>query len=220
MSFSSMLALFGALLVLAALPSLSVLTVVARTTAAGFWQGAVTALGIVVGDVVFIWVAIYGLSAIATTLGGLFFLVKYLGAAYLMVLGVALWRSNSRCSRGSNLTELETRDAGGGGLDVKSSRSVWLSSFLSGLLLTLGDQKAILFYMGFFPAFLDLTQVSLREAWGIVAIAILAVGGVKLVYAYLASQARLLFQNPRATQVLNQIAGSLMIGTGIYLITK
>ena len=202
MTLSNIIALFGAMLVLAALPSLSVLTVVTRAISSGLLHGVLTALGIVVGDIVFILVAIYGLSMIAST-GGLFMVVKYLGGAYLVWLGVGLWRARAQAM------EIET-----------VQKSSGLSSFLAGLLLTLGDQKAILFYMGFLPAFVDLSALSLGDTGVIIAIATLTVGGVKLAYAYLADRARFLFQNQRPRQLINRIAGSIMVLTGLYLCLK
>ena len=51
--------------------------------------------------------------------------------------------------------------------------------FLTGLLVTLGDQKAILFYLGFFPAFVNLAALSLADTSLILAVATVAVGGPK-----------------------------------------
>jgi len=82
------------------------------------------------------------------------------------------------------------------------------------------NQKAILFYMGFFPAFLDLSSVSVSDISIIVAITLVAVGGVKMIYAFTADKSRLLFNNRRAKKVLNGFAGSAMIATGIIMLIK
>ena len=58
MTLSSMIALFGAMLVLAAMPSSSVLLVISRSAASGFVHGSLAALGIVAGDIIFILIAI------------------------------------------------------------------------------------------------------------------------------------------------------------------
>jgi threonine/homoserine/homoserine lactone efflux protein len=189
--------------VLAAIPSVSVLAVSARSAASGFVHGALTTLGVVLGDVVFILLAIYGLSAIAELMGDRFVLVRYLGAAYLVWLGVVLWRSRPRADRIEGRTE--------------SSRA---ASVLTGLLITLGDQKAILFYLGILPAFLDLTAVSVLDAGLIVAIAAVAVAGPKLVYAYLAARAGRTFQSARLSRALNIVAGGVMIGVGVLLVAR
>ncbi|MDH3691242.1 MAG: LysE family translocator [Gammaproteobacteria bacterium] len=202
MTFSSIAALFGAMVVLAFIPSVSVLTVSARSAASGFIHGVFTTVGIVVGDIIFILIAIFGLSVLAETMGGLFVLVKYLGGAYLIWLGIALWRSKSKAVEAEGIKE-----------------SSLLSSFVTGLFITLGDQKAILFYLGFFPAFIDLSTISYFDTSIIIVIAIVAVGGVKLCYAFMADRASLLISS-KAYQGINITAGSVMIGVGVFLITK
>ena len=203
MTLSSIFALFGTMILLAVIPGPSVFAVVARSLSSGFTQGLITVFGIVVGDFIFIILAIYGLSAIAETLGSLFVLVKYLGGAYLIWLGIQLWRARSQFSE---LTEVE--------------ESSWFSNFLTGLFITLADHKAIFFYMSFFPAFLDLSQVTIFDVGIVLLLAAIAVGGSKLGYAYLANKARFLFKSSRAKRIINMMAGTVMIATGIFLIVK
>ncbi|XWK87954.1 MAG: LysE family translocator [Phormidium sp.] len=202
MTLSSIVALFGGMVVLAAIPSVSVLAVSTRSATSGFIHGVFTTIGIVLGDIIFIIIAILGLSFLAETMGSLFVLIKYLGGVYLILLGIALFKSKAK--------NMKT------GKVVKSSL---LSSFLTGLFITLGDQKATLFYLGFFPAFVDLSQVSWFDTGVIIAIATLAVGGVKLIYAFLANRARLLISS-KISKLLNIIAGCVMIAVGVFLIVK
>jgi threonine/homoserine/homoserine lactone efflux protein len=82
------------MIVLAIVPSVSVLAVTARAAAFGFSHGLFTALGIVVADILFILVAVYGLALIAEMMGDQFRLIQYLGAAYLIWLGISLWRAD------------------------------------------------------------------------------------------------------------------------------
>ena len=202
LSFGSILALFGAMVVLAALPSVSVLAVSTRSASAGFLHGALTAAGIVLGDLIFIAIALWGLSFLTETLGGFSIWIKYLGGAYLIFLGVSLWRAQAGSLRASEAPE-----------------SSLLSSFLAGLSITLADQKATLFYLGFFPAFLDLSRISYADTAIIAAVTICAVGGVKLIYAFLADRARSLI-SPTASQTLNRLAGLILIAVGAFLIFK
>jgi threonine/homoserine/homoserine lactone efflux protein len=90
---------------------------------------------------------------------------------------------------------------------------------LTGLFITLGDQKAILFYLGFFPAFLDLSAISYFDLNMIIVIAIVAVGGPKLYYAYLADRASL-FNHSRAYKGTKIIAGSVMIAVGVFIMVR
>ena len=91
---------------------------------------------------------------------------------------------------------------------------------MTGLLITLGDQKAILFYLGFFPAFLDLSEMTPADTLIIIIIATLGVGGAKLVYAFLADRARVLFDGSGAARGLNLLAAGIMVAVGVVLLLK
>ena len=185
------------------LPGISVLAVSARAAAFGFSHGLFTALGIVVADALFILVAVYGLVFVAGMMGEQFTLIRYIGGAYLVWLGISLWRADTKARNADTPDE-----------------SSWGSSFLTGFLITLGDQKAILFYLGFLPAFVDLRQITPVDTLLIILIATVGVGGAKLVYAYLADRASLIFRNTRAIRVLNLLAAAVMIAVGIALCLK
>jgi threonine/homoserine/homoserine lactone efflux protein len=189
--------------VLAIVPSVSVLAVTARAASFGFSHGLFTALGIVVADIFFILLAVYGLAMVASLMGERFRLVQYLGAAYLIWLGISLWRADARARKAERVP-----------------RSSWLSSFLAGVLITLGDQKAILFYLGFLPAFIDLSTMTPADTLIIILIAIVGVGGAKLVYAFLADRASLLFGDSRSLRAINIVAACVMIAVGIALLLK
>jgi threonine/homoserine/homoserine lactone efflux protein len=90
---------------------------------------------------------------------------------------------------------------------------------LAGLSLTLADQKAVLFYLAFFPAFIDLSQVSYLDTAIVIGVTFLAVGGVKLFYAFMADRARLMF-DPRINKRMNILAGVVTIAVGIFLLFK
>jgi threonine/homoserine/homoserine lactone efflux protein len=203
MTLSSMIALFGAMLVLAAMPSSSVLLVISRSAASGFIHGAMAAQGVVAGDIIFILISILGLSLLAESMGDMFVLVKYLGGTYLVWMGISLLRTK--------LGELKAE---------KSDSASRSSSFLSGLLFTLlADQKAILFYLGFFPAFINLSSLTLADSAVIISITLIAVGGVKLAYAFMADSAASLFTH-QAKRGLNIASGGLMLVIGLFVVVK
>ena len=203
LSLTTITALFSVMVIGAFIPSVSTLAVVARSATYGFSHGLLTTLGIVVGDMVFILIAIYGLSILADLMGDHFYLIQYLGGAYLILLGIMLWRSKTRAS------EI--------GTDNKAS---FVSSYMTGMLITLGDQKAILFYLGFFPAFIHLITITIVDTGIILLVTLVGVGSPKLVYAFMANKASKMLQDPRATHIINQLAGTVMIGVGLYLFIK
>ncbi|MFO8025198.1 LysE family translocator [Thiohalophilus sp.] len=200
MTPTDMTALFIALLILAAIPGLSVLAVTVRAVTHGFRHASATTLGIVVADVIFLVLAIFGLALLAEQLGDRFFLIKYLGVACLFWLGFILWRSRNRFAAGE-----------------PTGKDSLVSSFLAGLLLTLGDQKAILFYLGFLPAFVDPGSISLTEVFQIMAITVVAVGGVKLAYAFVAAKAGV-WLGSHATRFMNMLAAGVLIAIGLFLL--
>lgn len=187
---------------LALIPSVSVLAVTARSASSGFRHGVYVTLGIIAGDTVFIVLAILGLHLLAEAMGDSFVFIKYLGGAYLIWLGIRLWRS-----------------AAGATTAQTPANTSAISSFMTGLLITLGDQKAILFYLGFFPAFMDLKALTVLDALIVIAIAAVAVGGVKLTYAYAASRAGVLV-GAKAGQTLNIIAACVMIVVGVFVMLR
>lgn len=203
MSLNSAIALFVAMIILAAIPDASALAVIARALASGFMHGFVTVIGIVAGDFVFILFAVYSLSAIADTMATLFIIIKYLSGIYLIWLGIGLWRSTATKTEIQGITE-----------------DSWLANFLCGLFITLGDPKAILFYISFLPAYIELSTATIFDIALIMMITTLAVGGVKVGYAYMAGRARLLLTNSRVKQAMNRVAGGVMVATGIFLMTK
>ncbi len=206
MNLIDSLTLLGILIALAAMPSASVALVVARAATLGFGNGVAVAGGIVLGDLVFIAFSILGLSVIAEMMGGFFFAVKILGGLYLIWLGVGLLRS-----RGGSL-EIDHVP----GSEIRSLAA----SLTAGFVLTLGDVKAILFYLSLFPMFIDLTAVKINDITIIVVVTIVGVGLTKIVYALLATR---IVQRSRGRQFarrLHQVAGGLMVGAGGYLVFK
>ncbi|MEP5769835.1 LysE family translocator, partial [Nisaea sp.] len=149
MSVADTLTLFFVLAAMAALPSSSVALVVARSALYGVRHGLTVAAGIVTGDLVFMTMAILSMAALASQLGALFALIKYAAALYLIWFGVRLIRAQ----RAKAPLEKRAPEPG-------SRRDGLAASFAAGLLLTLGDIKAIFFYASLLPTFVDLGAMS------------------------------------------------------------
>lgn len=200
LTLGSMMALFGAMGLLAALPSSSVVAVSSQAASYGFAHGAWVAAGVVAGDAIFIVVAIFGLALVMDVVGNEGHLIRAFGGIYLIWLGVRLWRVPLCTER--------QEDAG-------PSRT---ACFMTGLLITLGDQKAILFYLGLFPAFVDLARITWLDAVMLVLTSAMAVGGVKLVYAAVAARAGALLGS-RFAHALNRVAACMVLGIGLFLLS-
>ena len=204
MSILSAFSLFLIMLVLAAIPSASVALVVTRSAIHGIPNGAAVSAGIVLGDLVFAAMAILGMTFLAESLGAFFAVFRYLGAGYLIWLGIGLLRSAK---------ELQIKE-------TRSSSSSLATSFLAGFFLTLGDIKAILFYASLFPAFVDLASLSAAGMGILLLITVVTVGGIKLVYAFGARAIVHRLHGRAGSKWINRTAGGLMVGTGGYLIAK
>ncbi|GAA0341928.1 LysE family translocator [Bowmanella denitrificans] len=200
MTWLQMLMLFLSMAGLAALPSASVALVITRSISQGPRQGIWVALGILCGDLLFAWLAIVGMSSLSHWLGDVFQVVRWLAGGYLLWLGWQLLRS------------------GPGQWQGKSQRGG--SSFVSGLLLTLADVKAIFFYASLFPVFVDLDRLTLMDIASLVWITIGAVGGVKVAYALLAARLAERLSQKFAIPLLTKLSGATMLGFGGYLLSK
>jgi len=193
------------MITLAVIPSASVALVVTRSATLGMSNGVAVAMGIVLGDLVFIFLAILGLSVIAETMGAMFVIIKYLGGAYLLWIGYSLLTSQNK----STYT-----------VDESKLRGNIVVSLLSGFFLTLGDMKAIFFYVSLFPAFIDLVAIEYLDLLIIIFVTIATVGGVKVTYAVIAKKVVDMTQGMKLQRGAKKVAGGFMIGTGSYLIVN
>jgi threonine/homoserine/homoserine lactone efflux protein len=197
--------LFVIMLALAAMPSASVAIVVARSATHGFKHGVSVSLGIVLADLIFVLLALFGLSAFAEAMGSFFLVVKYLGAIYLLWLGYSLLSSNKATIK------LTISPVKGNDIAV---------SFFAGFVLTLGDIKAIFFYASLLPMFVDVVAVRMLDVFIISIITILSVGGVKLAYVILSKNILASVAGSPHKSLANKIVGGFMLGAGGYLIAK
>lgn len=129
MTLASSITLLLALIVLALIPGPGVLAVTSRAAAEGLKHGLILTVGIVAGDFIFITFALLGLSALSGVMGNMFIVIKYIAAAYLIWMGLSL-------------AILKQQPAS---KPIQYSAS-YTNSFLIGLITTLSNPKAILFY--------------------------------------------------------------------------
>lgn len=204
MSFTAFLAYALALGIAAVIPGPGVAALVGRALGTGFRRTLPMLMGVAVGDVIYLTLAIAGLAIIASTFATLFSVVKLAGAAYLLWLAWRFW------TEGITVQEV-TKSAG---------RRDGFASFLGGLAVTLGNPKAIVFYMAILPAVMDLGTITLPGYFVLVALTFLVLFAVMLPYITLASRARLFFTDPRALRRLNRTAAVAMTGAAGWIIAR
>ena len=203
MTLFNTLGLAGAVFLLAITPGPGVFITVSRALTSGFRPTLPLILGLVAGDLVFLLLAVFGLSALATAFASGFTILRYLGGLYLIWLGVSAWRT-------------QPGPANSGSLPPLSGRHL----FFNGLSVTLGNPKVILFYLGFLPTFVDLSCLSRADILIVAVVVSVILALVMACYALTASRARQLLHTPCAQKMMNRVAGTVMIGTGTLLISK
>jgi threonine/homoserine/homoserine lactone efflux protein len=169
MSVAALAALFVTLAALAVVPGVSVLTVVARASAGGLAQGVLTALGVVTGDVLYILVALFGLTALAELAAPWLSVLRVMAALGLALFAWSLW-----CAPPPGA--------------MKAGRADGWGSFAAGLAVTLADHKAIAFYLVLLPAFVDLPALGAGGMLAVLGVEVLAVFGAKMVWVLAAGQ--------------------------------
>ena len=198
---ASLLAYSAALGLAAAIPGPGVAALVGQSMGGGLRAALFMLAGIALGDVIYLTVAVAGLSAIAQTFSGVFLAVKLLGGLYLIYLAVRLWTSR----------------AGMANVGAERKRTE-LGAFLSGFSVTMGNPKTIIFYLALLPTVLDLHSVGIGK-WALLALVTVAVLFVTLTpYAVLASRARSMMKRPATVVRLNRFAAGIIGGTGALIL--
>ena len=197
------IALFSAIFLLAISPGPGVFATISRAIASGFTNASLLVVGIIVGYIIFLLLAIYGLNLVSQALGEFFILVKYIGGVYLIYLGYKIWTSK--------ILPHEI---------VENNELSWKTNFFSGLLITLSNPKVIIFYLSFLPAFMNLKILTTIDIAIVIIIISITLASVLLSYAYMATRARKLLKNQSAMDKLNKTSGGAMISAGSLLILK
>lgn len=203
MTPTSLLAYSGALFVAAAIPGPGMTAIVARALGSGFRPTFFMGLGLILGDLCYLTAVILGLALVAQTFTTPFLVIKGLGALYLVYIAWRLWT-----------TGLIAQD-----IEAKRSTHVGLS-FLSGLLVTLGNPKTMLFYVALVPTLIPLEAIGPKDYAALVGITFVVLIAVLIPYILLASQARTLLKKPNSLKALNRSAASILAGTAAYIAVR
>jgi threonine/homoserine/homoserine lactone efflux protein len=201
----AVLVLFGStLLVAAASPGPSIAALVARVIGRGPDGAVAFAGGLILGDLVWLAVAILGLAVVAQTFQEVFLVIKYVGAGYLVYLAYRMWTAP--------VEPLE--------LAADQRREGQARLFLGGLALTLGNPKVVAFYLALVPNLIDLARVGLLGYVELASVSIVILTVVFGAYIVAAARARAMFRSPRAMRLLNRAGGTMMAGAAVAVATK
>ena len=200
-SLTDLLLYAFALLILFLTPGPVWVALIARAMSGGFHAAWPLALGVVVGDVFWPLLAIFGLTFLVGVYADFLNILRYVGAAVFFAMGWLLIK-NADKSLGS---------------DSRLTKPGMVAGFVAGLAVIMSNPKAILFYMGILPGFFDLSAVTY---WDIIAICILSavvplLGNLVLALSFV--WVRGFLASKTAVRRTNITSGALLILVGFVI---
>lgn len=198
MTIETWLAFSAASAVLLLIPGPTILLVISYALGQGWRVALPMATGVALGDFTAMTLSMLGIGALLLASASVFTLLKWAGAAYLVWLGVKLFRAGG------------TLEA-----DPRADATPPLKMLAHAWLVTALNPKSITFFVAFLPQFLDakaplLPQMAIFETTFLILAFLNAFG-----YALVAAKARNLFRSERAIRIFNRTGGSLLIGAGV-----
>ena len=192
-------AFVAAVIVFLAIPGVGNLAIITSTGKGGIAGGLAATLGVIVADQILMWLAAAGVAAVLGANPAIFGLVQYAGAIYLAWLGGRML-----------LAKPGDRPV----LDLQPRRF-----FRQAMLITLLNPKAIVFYMAFFPLFVDPARHRGLATFAVMAvtIALLTFLYCVVVIALTRFAADRMRASPRVAVWLNRVAGTMLLGFGVKL---
>lgn len=188
-----------AILVFLAIPGPGNLALITSTGKGGIAGGMGATLGVIAGDQVLLWAAVAGVSALMAAYPAAFHAVQWMGAVYLAWLGFKMLLAKPGAAP---ILQIRPRHY-----------------FRQALLITLLNPKAIVFYLAFFPLFVDPAQHQGFKTFGVMAATIAALTFLYGLTAVLLTWklAARIRANPKISMTLEKAAGMFLIAFGIKL---
>ena len=202
MAFEIWFAFAAASAVLLAIPGPTVLLVVAYSLGQGKRAAVATTAGVALGDFTAMTASMLGLGLLLATSATLFTILKWAGAAYLVYLGIRLWRAPVAGTAEAPPPMVSGRRMFG---------HTWLVTAL--------NPKSIVFFVAFLPQFIDPTRALLAQLLVMETTFLVLATLNATLYAALAAYARKGIKRPSFQRTVNRIGGSLLVGVGLLTAT-
>ncbi len=203
-TFTDIVAYVLALGVAAAIPGPGMTALVARSVGSGARAGFAMLGGLIVGDLLYLSFAVFGLAIIANSFSTLFTFIRWGSIAYLLYLAWQFWTAEHHDMSTNNKTRQQLGTAG-----------------LSGLAITLGNPKTIAFYLALLPLVLDLNTISFASWAGVlVPVTIMVLLAVGAVFILGAIAIRQLLSSSAAQKRLHRGAALTMAGAAGTMIYR
>ena len=192
-----------AAMVLLVIPGPTIILVISQAIAHGRRAALPLTLGVTLGDFTAMTLSLLGLGAIMASSAALFSVLKWIGAIYLIYLGIKLWRSNP----------------GQHELRLSATRTSQQSLFRSAFIVTALNPKSIAFFVAFLPQFVSTESEAFPQflMLGTTFLSLAALNAA--LYALFAGRLRDTMQNQKVQRWFNRFGGSALIGAGVVTAT-
>lgn len=203
MELSSLFLFAGALLVAAGSPGPSIAALIARVISKGFRDVFPFLLAMWIGEAIWLSLTVFGLAYIAQTFHPVFVAVKWAGVAYLAWLAFKMWTAPVAVGEG----QLPREDSP-------------LKLFLTGMAVTLGNPKIMMFYLALLPTIIDLASVTVVGWLELTLTMAVVLVAIDLTWVLAAAQARRLLKSTRAMKIANRISAATMAGAAAAIAAR
>ena len=203
MDFTTLISLSIAAFIFGISPGPGTLAALSISTTRGLRSGLILSAGEAVGDITYLTLAILSLGYLAQILEPAMTVVRWLGAGYLIYLGISQFR----------LASLNINS------NTPSSKNL-IRLFFMGFLIGGTNPKVILFYLSFIPLFIDLSNIELTTGLQIASTVYVSVFASLVVVCIAGNQIKSWINKPRSIKILNRITGTMMIFVGLLLVVS
>ena len=205
MSLAGLFLFVGIYAAAVATPGPGIAAILARALGHGLKGMSFLIAGFVAGDLTLMLLAATGLAVLVQTFGPLLLAIKVAGAAYLLYLAWKLWRAPV--------------EAAGAPAENSREESPW-RLFLGTFSLTVGNPKAIVFFMAILPTIVDLRTVDAQRMAEIALVIVLVMPCVLGAYAFAAARARRMFTRPSSIRTVNRATAVVMAGAAAAVVSS
>ena len=191
--------------VAAASPGPDIAALLAKALSEGMVASLRLAFGMVLGKLVLLSAALLGLVAIIEIMGPFFIALKILGGGYLIWLGIKIWRNSGKELSGT-IAAIKNKKPGG---DV-----------VLGLIMSLSNPMAIVFYLAVLPGLLDITSIEFLDYLALCGIVFVIMSIIALTYGAAASGMRRIFTSGHSKLRIDRASGGMMVMAGMLVASR
>jgi threonine/homoserine/homoserine lactone efflux protein len=185
------------------------IVLLARIFSNGWSGGLPLAFGVIIADFTWSFLAVISISSIGEAIPSITKTLTWVAAGFFLYLAIKLWIKPSYDLNNIKLSRVSSK---------LKFNSIYLESFMTGLLVNFSNPKAILFYISIMPGFFVLNQLTNTDAVIIASISALVPFIGNIILIALVSPVRQLMQSPSAQKKLNQISSILLLIVAVMIL--